>query len=53
MITRYQKLVLQLLCAILWRLIYKRGLESGLYKDLEQQHSNIINKAQDEINKCY
>ena len=47
----YQKLVLRLLCAILWRLIYKRSLEAGCYKDLEQEHANIINKAQDEIAK--
>ena len=47
----YQKLVLRLLCAILWRMLYKNMLESGGYKGLVQVHSDIINEAQDEIDK--
>lgn len=50
--TVYQKLVLRLLCAILWRILYKNALDAGLFKDLEQKHSDLINKAQDEIAKC-
>ena len=47
----YQKFVLKLLCAILWRLIYKQAFEAGLFKDLEKTHSDLINKAIDEIEK--
>lgn len=50
-LTVYQKLVLRLLCAILWRSIYKRSLEADLYKDLEQTHMDLISKVQDEILK--
>ncbi len=50
-LTVYQKIVLRLLCAILWRLTYKTDLNAGLYKDLKKTHSELVNKAQDEINK--
>lgn len=50
-LTVYQKLVLRLLCAILWRIIYKDMLDAGCYEDLKQTHADLINKTQDEISK--
>lgn len=50
-LTLYQKLVLRLLCAILWRLVHKNDVDSGLFSDVKRTHSDLINKAQDEVYK--
>lgn len=49
--TMYQKLVLKLLCAILWQLVYKNsGYSTDAMTEITQKHRDLINETNIYIN---
>ena len=50
MITRYQKIILLLLIAILWRMMNK-NLSSQLAVDTKESHDDLLNQALVEVEK--
>lgn len=50
MTTRYQKIILLLLIAILWRMMTK-NLTTQLAKDLDDKHHELLEQALAEVEK--
>lgn len=50
MTTRYQKIILLLLIAILWRMMQK-SLTTQLSKDVDDKHRELLNQALAEVEK--
>jgi len=50
-LTTYQKLVLRLLCAILWRMVNKIYFDAKCVKDIGNRHGDLIDEARHEIDR--